>query len=188
MEKETAIEKILNYIKNENILQQNKKILNFENIHYIEIEEYSCKVRELTWKEALEIDAKSFHLNKNEMYFNSESEKRQILNKALLSIIEQNDIEIQFSIDTLKYSFVEKLWNEYQKYLHLSSDEINLIYNSTKKYFNNSNNEIYPIHPMIIEVDYIIKGIVSYSKDEFKNLTLREFEALQLILSIKNSL
>ena len=36
------------------------------------------------------------------------------------------------------------------------------------------------------EVDYMTKGIVSLSKKEFEELSIREFEAIQLILAVKN--
>jgi hypothetical protein len=39
---------------------------------------------------------------------------------------------------------------------------------------------------MIIEVDYMTKGIISLSKKEFEELSIREFEAIQLIFAVKN--
>ena len=188
MDKQTAIEKILNYISNNQLRNYSHKTLEFDKIHNLVIENYNCKVKELSWREALDIDSKSFKMNNNAMYFSSEYEKREIIKLALLSISDEKNNEIQFNLEDLSHSFVENFWNEYQKYLHLSSDEIDFIYNSAKKYFDSTNSEIYPVHPYIIEVDYLLKGIVSYSKNEFQKLTNREFEALQLIISVKNSI
>ena len=70
--------------------------------------------------------------------------------------------------------------------MHLSEEEIKFLYNSSKKYFSVYENEYFPLHPLILEVDYMTKGIVTFSKVEFENLTIREFEAIQLILATKN--
>ena len=40
--------------------------------------------------------------------------------------------------------------------------------------------------PLIVEIDYMTRGLVSMSKDEFSNLSMKEFETIQLILATKN--
>ena len=55
-----------------------------------------------------------------------------------------------------------------------------------KKYYNPNDIETYPVPPLIVELDYMTRGLVSMSKDEFSNLSMKEFETIQLILAIKN--
>lgn len=174
-----------NYLKSIPSLK-NVKVIDFENIHEIEVDNYTCVCRELTWKEASFIDYESFTTVKNDSYFNSEKEKRMIVEKSLLKIIDPNNEDI--GVDNISFDFIEKYWSKYQKYLHLNFDEVSAIYNSAKKYFDPDFDGSFPVHPLIIETDYITKGIVNYSKKEFENITIREFEAIQLILATKNEI
>lgn len=176
---------LLSYV-NSNDKDINLIDISFDSIHKEEIENHICVFKELNWKEASAIDYNSFK-NKN-THFSSENEKREIIKKSLLKIYDSNNNEIDFIYENLSYDFLEKYWKIYQSYLHLSLSEINQIYESSKKYFDIKNNEIFPVHPLIIQVDYMTKGIVHYSKTEFENLTVREFEAIQIILSAKNEI
>lgn len=161
-------------------------------IHLINVDSVKFIVREITWKEGLLIDAKSFRKKDNVVYQNSEFEKREILNLAILRAFDV-DSEIDYVpefenslIHKLDYTIVEKLWVEYQNYLYLNADEANFYYIAAKKYFNPNNTETYPVPPLIVEIDYMIRGLVSMSKDEFSNLSMKEFETIQLILATKN--
>jgi hypothetical protein len=155
------------------------------NIHIINIDSVKFIVREITWKEGLLIDAKSFRKKDNIVYQNTEFEKREILSLAILraydSVTEtdyNSDFEIPL-IQKLDYTIIEKLWVEYQNYLYLNADE-------AKKYYNPNDTETYPVPPLIVEIDYMTRGLVSMSKDEFSNLSMKEFETIQLILATKN--
>lgn len=185
MDLEEAIKRISEYIgsaKN-SIMDSDIDISN--NDVFINIEEYRVRLRQLSWQEGLEIDKEAFKQNANNIFFSSEKEKRLILKKALLSI-RVNDQNLDYNFDDLAHEFLERVWIEYKDYLHLNNSEINFIYNSAKKYFDPDNKEIYPIHPFIIEVDYMLKGLVSFSRNEFSKLTMKEFETVQLILAAKN--
>jgi hypothetical protein len=161
-------------------------------VHILTIDNVKFIVREITWKEGLMIDAKSFRKRDNIVYQNSEFEKREILNIAILRAYDTNtetDYIPEFEsslIKILDYSTVEKLWVEYQNFLYLNADEANFYYIATKKYFNPNDTETYPVPPMIVEIDYMLRGLVSMSKDEFSNLSMKEFETIQLILATKN--
>jgi hypothetical protein len=163
-----------------------------DKIHIINIDSVKFIVREITWKEGLLIDAKSFRKKDNIVYQNSEFEKREILNLALLRAYDEtNNIDYmpEFEISLLEkldYTTVEKLWVEYQNYLYLNADEANFYYIATKKYYNPNDTETYPVPPLIVEIDYMTRGLVSMSKDEFANLSMKEFETIQLILATKN--
>jgi len=160
--------------------------------HIINIDTVKFVVREITWKEGLLIDAKSFRKKDNIVYQNSEYEKREILNLAILRAFDTStntDYIPEFEISLLEkldYTIVEKLWVEYQNYLYLNADEANFYYIATKKYYNPNDTETYPVPPLIVELDYMIRGLVSMSKDEFANLSMKEFETIQLILATKN--
>ena len=186
MQIEDALQKIVSYIeKNNQPITENLNV-KFQKIHSETIQKYKIVFRELSWKEGLEIDATSMKQRNKNYYFSSEKEKREIIKKSLLEIYDEQDNKIDFNFEDLSYSFVEDFWLTYQKYLHLSSSEVNDIYTNSKKYFDPNNSEVFPLHPMIIEVDYMTKGIVSLSKKEFEELSIREFEAIQLILAVKN--
>lgn len=161
-------------------------------VHIINIDSVKFIVREITWKEGLLIDAKSFRKKDNIIYQNSEFEKREILNLAILRAYDEaNSIDYmpEFEVtllEKLDYTTVEKLWVEYQNYLYLNADEANFYYIATKKYYNPNDTETYPVPPLIVEIDYMTRGLVSMSKDEFSNLSMKEFETIQLILATKN--
>jgi hypothetical protein len=161
-------------------------------VHIINIDSVKFIVREITWKEGLLIDAKSFRKKDNIIYQNTEFEKREILNLAILRAFDEtNNIDFipEFEISLLEkldYQIVEKLWVEYQSYLYLNADEANFFYIATKKYYNPNDTETYPVPPLVVEIDYMTRGLVSMSKDEFSNLSMKEFETIQLILATKN--
>ena len=163
-----------------------------DKIHIINIDSVKFIVREITWREGLMIDAKSFRKKDNIVYQNSEFEKREILNLAILRAYDSStdtdylpDFEVSL-LEKLNYTIIEKLWVEYQNYLYLNADEANFYYIATKKYYNPNDTETYPVPPLIVELDYMTRGLVSMSKDEFSNLSMKEFETIQLILATKN--
>ena len=161
-------------------------------VHIINIDSVKFIIREITWKEGLLIDAKSFRKKDNIIYQNSEFEKREILNIAILRAYDtdtQKDYIPEFEsslIHAIDHKTIEKLWVEYQNYLYLNADEANFYQIATKKYYNPNDTETYPVPPLIVEIDYMTRGLVSMSKDEFSRLSLKEFETIQLILATKN--
>jgi len=160
--------------------------------HIINIDSVKFIVREITWKEGLLIDAKSFRKKDNIVYQNSEFEKREILSLAILRVYDSStdtDYMPEFEsslLEKIDYTIVEKLWVEYQNYLYLNADEANFYYIATKKYYNPNDTETYPVPPLVVEIDYMTRGLVSMNKDEFSNLSMKEFETIQLIIATKN--
>ena len=163
-----------------------------DKVHIIDIDSTKFIVREITWKEGLLIDAKSFRKKDNIVYQNSEFEKREILKLAILRAYDtKNNIDFISGFESsllnkIDHVTIEKLWLEFQKYLYLSADEANFYYVSAKKYFNPNHTETFPVPPLLVEIDYMIRGLVSMSKDEFSNISMKEFETIQLILATKN--
>ena len=188
MTKDEAVSKIEDYLKR-GLQSEVDSSLDFldDCLHTVKVEDFRFVLRELTWKEAVIIDAMSFKKKSDELYFSSESEKKLILSNALVSILQKDEVK-EYTFSDFDYGTVEKVWVEYQKFLHLSNSETNFLYQVVKKYFTTEQSEVYPVHPFVIEIDYMLKGIVSLSKAEFAKFTIKQFEALQLILSVKNSM
>ena len=115
-----------------------------------------------------------------------EAKKREILKLAIIQVEFDNQIIAEDILSSVDHSILDKLWVDYQKYLHLSTEEISFYYNCAKKYYDPDNNEFFPVPPIVIEVDYMTKGILSLNKNEFDSMTMKEFETMQLILSVKN--
>lgn len=162
------------------------------HLHIINIDDVDILVREITWKEGLLIDAKSFRKKDDIVYQNSEFEKREILKLCLLRAYDKSTSEEYISsyleplIDIIDHTTLEKVWVEYQQHLYLNADEANFYYLASKKYFDPNSNETYPVPPLVVEIDYMTRGLVSLNKNEFDSLTMKEFETIQLILAIKN--
>lgn len=157
-------------------------------IHTFETEEFICKFREITWKEGLFIDALSFKNDENRTFFSSEFEKREILNKAIIEICDKSSNQIikKNILETISHSCIEKIWEEYQRFLHISANEASYYYNCAKNYFDPNFTDKFPVPPEIIEVDFMLKGIVHLSKNEFDSLSVKDFEKIQLIISVHN--
>ena len=77
MNKNDALEKILQNIKLED--NNDRKIIDYQN-SYINInfdnDNFLFCLKNLTWKEAIDIESKSYRSDYNELVFNSEFEKR----------------------------------------------------------------------------------------------------------------
>ena len=189
MEKIEALKFLLDWVDNQtgNDYVQNSFKPNLSNIFILE-NKYEVYLKSISWKTLLSIDAKSFNKNSQGIYFSTEIQKREILKYGLEKIknISTNEEYCEDLLSILSYDAVEKIWIEYQNILHLTAEEANIIYNSAKKYFNSENNDLYPVLPEVIEMDYILKGIVSLSRTEFNTLSSKEFEIMQLVLSTKN--
>jgi hypothetical protein len=146
--------------------------------------------RDLTWSEALDIEAKAFKVDEDDLYFSGEYERREILKKAIVWVYDLNNEKLLKNesgeiITKLAQPFVDELWVQYFKYIGLDAKEANIIYNSALKYFKGESQNGYPVLPMIVEVDYMLKGVISMSREEFKKLSNNELEKLQLIMTAR---
>ena len=146
--------------------------------------------RDLTWGEALDIESKAFKVDEDDLYFSGEYERREILKKAIVWVYDFNNEKLLKNengeiITKLTQPFVDELWVQYFKYIGLDAKEANIIYNSALKYFKGESQNGYPVLPMIVEVDYMLKGIISMSRDEFKKMSNNELEKLQLIMTAR---
>lgn len=146
--------------------------------------------RDLSWVEALNIESNAFKVDEDELYFSGEYERREILKKAIVWVYDLSNEKLLRNINgeiitKLTQPFVDELWVQYFKYIGLDAKEANIIYNSALKYFKGESQNGYPVLPMIVEVDYMLKGVISMSREEFKNLSNNELEKLQLIMTAR---
>ena len=146
--------------------------------------------RDLSWVEALNIESNAFKVDEDELYFSGEYERREILKKAIVWVYDLNNEKLLKNengeiITKLTQPFVDELWVQYFKYIGLDAKEANIIYNSALKYFKGESQNGYPVLPMIVEVDYMLKGVISMSREEFKKLSNNELEKLQLIMTAR---
>ncbi len=146
--------------------------------------------RDLTWEEALNIESSAFKVDEEDLYFSGEYERREILKKAIVWVYDLNAEKVLKNVNgeiitKITQPFVDELWVQYFKYIGLDAKEANIIYNSALKYFKGESQNGYPVLPMIVEVDYMLKGIISMSRDEFKKLSNNELEKLQLIMTAR---
>lgn len=191
MKKTEALEKLLNWFESQTTddNQEGSFELKYKHVHVID-SRFEVHLKCLTWKELLTIKAKSFSKNSEGNFFSTERQKKLVLQSAIEKIVDKSNQEIHDKniLDSLSYEAVEEIWNEYQSILHLSAEEVSLIYTSAQKYFNDTSDEYYPVLPEILEIDYILKGLVSLTRNEFNSLSNKEFEMMQLVLAAKNEM
>jgi hypothetical protein len=191
MKKTEALEKLLNWFESQTTddNQEESFELKSKHVHVID-SRFEVHLKCLTWKELLTIKAKSFSKNSEGNFFSTERQKKLVLQSAIEKIVDKSNQEIHDKniLDSLSYEAVEEIWNEYQSILHLSAEEVSLIYTSAQKYFNDASDEYYPVLPEILEIDYILKGLVSLTRNEFNSLSNKEFEMMQLVLAAKNEM
>lgn len=145
---------------------------------------YLFKFRYLTWKEAVDIEAKSYSYINNNLIPNLEKEKRIALKNTLISIqnLNDNDFIDNESFFNLKHEIMEKIWQEFYKQNYLTADEASFYYQCAKNYFAGDNNG--PIPPIVIEVGLMKRNVISMSREEFSKISMKEFEIINLIMSL----
>jgi hypothetical protein len=190
MNKNDALEKILQNIKLED--NNDRKIIDYQN-SYINInfdnDNFLFCLKNLTWKEAIDIESKSYRSDNNELVFNSEFEKRYVIKKSLKWIYDiknkiQYDEDLDYLLSQIKHEVMENVWQEYYKNNYLTANEVSFYHEAANRYFDNENINGFPVPPIIIEVGMMMKNIISFSRDEFSKLSMKEFEIIQLISSL----
>lgn len=146
-------------------------------------------VRDLKWHEAISIEAKSFRVEESDLYFSGEYQRREILKNAIVWVYDLNNEKLKLNdgeiLNQLNQDYVDELWSQYFKYTNIDAKEANLIYTSALKYFKGESQNSYPVLPLIIEVDFMLKGVISMSREEFRMLSSNDLERLQLIMTAR---
>jgi len=146
-------------------------------------------VRDLKWHEAISIEAKSFRVEESDLYFSGEYQRREILKSAIVWVYDLNNEKLKLNdgeiLNQLNQDYVDELWSQYFKYTNIDAKEANLIYTAALKYFKGESQNSYPVLPLIIEVDFMLKGVISTSREEFRMLSSNDLERLQLIMTAR---
>jgi len=163
-----------------------------ESLIYIKFDEddYLFCFDNLSWKEALDYEAKSYNVQNNEYILNSELEKRIILKSKLKWTIDNKTNEkitenLSDIFNKINHKAMEIIWQDYYKKNYLTANEASFYYEAAKKYFSDDE-KIFPTPSIVVEVGMMLKNVISFSREEFSKLSMKEFEIIQLILSFKN--
>lgn len=152
-----------------------------------EEDSYTFCFKYLTWKEALDYEAKSHELSDDQYILNSEKEKRSILNDKFLwmknNLTEEtfNDKDI---LKQIKHNILETVWQKYYQQNYLSANDASFYYEAAKNYFSEEPKN-FPTPSIVIEVGMMLKNIITMNREEFNKLSMKEFEIIQLIMSLK---
>jgi len=163
-----------------------------ESLIYIKFDEddYLFCFDNLSWKEALDYEAKSYNVQNNEYILNSELEKRIILKSKLKWTIDNKTNEkitenLSDIFNKINHKAMEIIWQDYYKKNYLTANEASFYYEAAKKYFSDDE-KIFPTPSIVVEVGMMLKNVISFSREEFSKLSMKEFEIIQFILSLKN--
>ena len=163
-----------------------------ESLIYIKFDgdDYLFCFDNLSWKEALDFEAKSYNVQNNEYILNSELEKRIILKTKLKWLLDNktnNKITENLSeiFDKINHKAMEVIWQDYYKKNYLTANEASFYYEAAKKYFSDDE-KIFPTPSIVVEVGMMLKNVISFSREEFSKISMKEFEIIQLILSLKS--
>jgi hypothetical protein len=150
-------------------------------------------VRELTWHEAQEIELRAFRLNeRNDPQFAGEYERRETLKKAIAwGCVISTPLNIQHNdahgtlLKKVHASAIDSLWQQYQARVTLGSDEASALYRVSQAYFRGEAQVGVPVPPLVIEVDFWMKG-VQWTREDFRRVSVSDFERIQLILAARS--
>jgi hypothetical protein len=143
--------------------------------------------RELSWVEKNDIECASFRKTvDDEKFYSEEHEKRNVLAAAIHFVADLKKQHVLYNnkghiLNFLDHAITEKAYEQYKSYTILTSKEANALYSTAIKYFSGNSGDI-PVPSIVLEVDAICKGMVSMSREEFKNLSYMEYERYQLIV------
>lgn len=152
-----------------------------------ETDSFTFCFNNLTWKEALDYEAKSYQLDDQDYVLNSEKEKRLILNNKFCWMKNNLSDEVFDNKDILtsiKHNVMELIWQKYYQENYLSANEASFYYEAAKNYFSDEVKN-FPTPAIVIEVGMMLKNIITMNREEFNKISMKEFEIIQLIMSLK---
>jgi hypothetical protein len=151
-------------------------------------------VRELTWFEAANIEYTKYRVeNGKDKYFNGEAERRETLRKVIVWVADLHeelfvDATTSNVLSLMDANTLEVVWNEYARITTVSGIEQATLYDSAVRFFSGTAAGSGPVHPMVLIVDAMDKGICTMSVDEFKNITNSEHERMMICLKAKQQM
>jgi hypothetical protein len=135
----------------------------------------------------MDIEAKSHQLSENEYVLNSEKEKRLILDKKFVWMennISNEKFDNKDILKNIKHKALEIVWQKYYQENYLTANEASFYYEAAKNYFSESPTN-FPTPSIVIEVGMMLKNIITMNRQEFNSLSMKEFEIIQLVMSLK---
>jgi len=204
MSKQDAIEQTLLMIKKSNVMQiESDGIANniepddwhtryswlpkLEKDQFlIDVDNALFCILEPTWWVTQKIEYESFKMNVTDIYYSGEYEKREILRNSIVWVADLNTKDIIYDeiLGRVHATVIEKLWEELYPKLRISSSEASELYNASISYFSNDVKTI-PIHPIIIEVDMMLR-FGSMSRNDIKNITTTDMERIKIVLMARS--
>ena len=88
-------------------------------------------------------------------------------------------------LKNIKHKALEIVWQKYFQENYLTANEASFYYEASKNYFSETPNS-FPTPSIVIEVGMMLKNIITMNREEFNKLSMKEFEIIQLIMSLKN--
>jgi len=144
-------------------------------------------VRELTWREALDIDALSFRTNDYDTaYFAEEHERRETLKRAIVWVAEKKTGQILKNhrgqiLTKLEHSFLESLWLKYKPLVTVSLNEATFLYEATKRYLNQEAQEGHPVPSLVVETCAMCDGFCSMSLEEYRKVSDSDYQRMEIV-------
>lgn len=144
-------------------------------------EVYLCCLREPTWREAAAIEMYAFRKShEGREYFAGEYERRELLKKSLKWIAETGTKTVHNpDISQLSYDFVVQLWEHASKVFFVQFGEAQALYASAKSFFSGELG--HPVHPVILDVDGIIKRVFVFNATEWRSVKMSDYERYQIV-------
>lgn len=144
-------------------------------------EVYLCCLREPTWREAAAIEMYAFRKSHDgREYFAGEYERRELLKKSLKWIAETGTKTVHNpDISQLSYDFVVQLWEHASKVFFVQFGEAQALYASAKSFFSGELG--HPVHPVILDVDGIIKRVFVFNATEWRSVKMSDYERYQIV-------
>lgn len=149
--------------------------IQFEN------ETYLCCMREPTWREAAAIEMYAFRKSTDgREYFAGEYERRELLKKSIRWIAEIGTKTVHKpDMSQLSYDFVVQLWEHASKVFFVQFGEAQALYASAKSFFSGELG--HPVHPIILDVDGIIKHVFVFNATEWRSVKMSDYERYQIV-------
>lgn len=158
-------------------VQDDEFLLNIQ----FENETYFCCMREPTWREAATIEMYAFRKSSDgREYFAGEYERRELLKKSIRWIAEVKTKTVHRpDISQLSYEFVVQLWEHASKVFFVQFGEAQSLYASAKAFFSGELGQ--PVHPVILDVDGVIKRVFVFNATEWRSVKMSDYERYQIV-------
>lgn len=139
-------------------------------------------VQELTWVESAQIEYAKYN---SSTQFNGEGERKEILQKVIKWVADlQSNVFVSSSTSNIFAMLDEAasnfIWEEYERLTRVSGDEQVALFDSSMRFFRGEPAGSGPIHPMVLLIDAMDKGLCTMTMAEFNMLTNSEHERMMI--------